>query len=365
MKARERMEQIAASCQRDTKRLNQKWKALYTRTAEARGFLCREAAMLYGLRQKRKKSGKTEHTIGGVAIPNFLQDLNGNTNMATMSPRLQGTDFHQSGHHYTQITTSLGHLSHLLVLISHYLGLKLPNEIILPSRDAPFTLIRGVLNNRHMATRPLHLEFPLSQLSRENPSAHTKFIEGISMLSINIAWLCFSQGLDVSDIDDACKPGWNMWRLLTAKDSTAAIGPMFGRTSHATANGNLATATGQAIMWKFKLGYNVVVEKIRYTLQGETIGQEWDLVPEAEREEKPVKLVSRSPDGTDSEGGTSVVRGNEKGGEKEGVGGMVARRASTVSVASAGRSGWSHLQAAGAGISGWTRIKARAKGAPE
>lgn len=78
MKARERMEQIAASCQRDTKRLNQKWKALYTRTAEARGFLCREAAMLYGLRQKRKKSGKTEHTIGGVAIPNFLQDLNGN-----------------------------------------------------------------------------------------------------------------------------------------------------------------------------------------------------------------------------------------------------------------------------------------------
>lgn len=184
------------------------------------------------------------------------------------------------------------------------------------------------------------------------------------MLAINIAWLCFSQGLDVSEIDDACKPGRNMWRLLVTKDNTAAVGPMFGRTSHATANGNLATATGQAIMWRFKLGYNVVVEKIRYTLQGEAIGQEWDLVPEAEREEKPVKLVSRSPDGTDSEGGTSVMRGNgkEKGGEKEGVGVMVPKRANTVSVASAG---WSHLQAAGAGISGWTRIKARAKGVQE
>lgn len=188
------------------------------------------------------------------------------------------------------------------------------------------------------------------------------------MLAINIAWLCFSQGLDVSEIDDACKPGWNMWRLLASKDSTAAVGPMFGRTSHATAHGNLATAAGQAIMWKFRLGYNVVVEKIRYTLQGETIGQEWDLVPEAEREEKPVKLVSRSPDGTDSDGGASVGREKgkeEKRGDKEGVGVIVARRASTVSVASAGRSGWSHLQAAGAGISGWTRIKARAKGAQE
>lgn len=185
------------------------------------------------------------------------------------------------------------------------------------------------------------------------------------MLAINIAWLCFSQGLDVSEIDDACKPGWNMWRLLAPKDSTAAVGPMFGRTSHATANGNLATATGQAIMWKFKLGYNVVVEKIRYTLQGETIGQEWDLVPEAEREEKPVKLISRSPDGTDSEGGRSAGNGQEKKGEKEGVGVMVSRKASTISVASAGRSGWSHLQAAGAGISGWTRIKARTKGVRE
>jgi hypothetical protein len=71
------MEQSTALCQRDIKRLNQKWKALYTRTAEARSFLCREAAMLYGLRQKWGKDGKLRHMIGGVTIPNFLQDLNG------------------------------------------------------------------------------------------------------------------------------------------------------------------------------------------------------------------------------------------------------------------------------------------------
>lgn len=173
------------------------------------------------------------------------------------------------------------------------------------------------------------------------------------MLAINIAWLCFSQGLEITEIDDACKPGWNMWRLLVSKDSVAATDPRFGRTSHATANGNLATAPGQGLMGRFKLGYKVVVEKIRYTLQGETIGQEWDLVPEAEREEKPVKLVARSPEGTDL---VLPVKGKEDG--KEGVG-VVARRGSTASMGSAGRSGWSQLQAASAGISGWTRIKAK------
>lgn len=173
------------------------------------------------------------------------------------------------------------------------------------------------------------------------------------MLAIDIAWLCFSQGLEVIEIDDACKPGWNMWRLLVAKDSIAAVGPGFGRTSHATSNGNLATAPGQALMSRFKLGYKVVVEKIRYTLQGETIGQEWDLVPEAEREEKPVKLIARSPEEADSE-----VSAKGKQSDKEGAG-VVTRRGSTASLASAGRSGWSQLQAASAGISGWTRIKAK------
>lgn len=181
------------------------------------------------------------------------------------------------------------------------------------------------------------------------------------MLSINIAWLCFSQGLEIIDIEDACKPGWNMWRLLAMKDSTAAVGPGFGRTSHATANGNLATAPGQALMSRFKLGYKLVVEKIRYTLQGETIGQEWDLVPEAEREAQPVKLTVASTPDTDSE--SSVGKGKGKG-KSSNMGALPSpgRRASMASTSGGGAiSGWSQLQAASAGISGWTRIRSKAE----
>jgi hypothetical protein len=61
----------------DIKRLNHKWRVLYQRTGEARGFLCREAAGLVNLRLKRRKSGKHEYMIAGVQIPNLLTDLNG------------------------------------------------------------------------------------------------------------------------------------------------------------------------------------------------------------------------------------------------------------------------------------------------
>jgi hypothetical protein len=61
----------------EIKRLNHKWRVLYQRTGEARGFLCREAAGLVNLRLKRRKSGKHEYMIAGVQIPNLLTDLNG------------------------------------------------------------------------------------------------------------------------------------------------------------------------------------------------------------------------------------------------------------------------------------------------
>ena len=61
----------------DIKRANQKWKAVSARTWEARSFLCREAAGLYGLRLKRRRSGRVEYMIGGVVLPNLLTDLNG------------------------------------------------------------------------------------------------------------------------------------------------------------------------------------------------------------------------------------------------------------------------------------------------
>lgn len=76
MGLRDRLEAEVSSVQRETKRWISRSKTLHGRIAEARGYLCREAAGLYGLRQKRRKSGRVDYVIGGVAIPNYLTDLN-------------------------------------------------------------------------------------------------------------------------------------------------------------------------------------------------------------------------------------------------------------------------------------------------
>ncbi|CUS11146.1 unnamed protein product, partial [Tuber aestivum] len=255
MGLRDRLEAEVSSVQRETKRWINRSKALHGRIAEARGYRCREAAGLYGLRQKRRKSGWVEYIIGGVAIPNYLTDLN--------------------THPHQQITTSLSHLSHLLLLTAHYLSLKLPNEILLPTQSHPFTQIRGTLNARHTVTRPLSLPAPLSTLSRDNPASHTKFIEGISLLAINIAYTCCTQGLEINDVDAVCAPGVNLWSLLVSRDTPV---PAFGRMSHGSCLGNLATAGRVAGIARFRVGFKSVVEKVRNTLQGETIVADWDLV---------------------------------------------------------------------------------------
>jgi hypothetical protein len=48
--------------------------------------------------------------------------------------------------------------------------------------------------------------------------------------------------------------------------------------SHGSCLGNLATAGRMAGMARFRVGFKSVVEKVRNTLQGETIVADWDLV---------------------------------------------------------------------------------------
>lgn len=59
-------------------RTQTRWDALHDRTAESRVFLCREAANLYGLQQRKGRKGvlgRDSYTIGGVPIVD-LRDLN-------------------------------------------------------------------------------------------------------------------------------------------------------------------------------------------------------------------------------------------------------------------------------------------------
>jgi hypothetical protein len=61
--------------QKETTRVRQKWAILSSRTAEARNYLCQEAALLYGLKRVKSRSGRVEILLGGLAAPT-LAELN-------------------------------------------------------------------------------------------------------------------------------------------------------------------------------------------------------------------------------------------------------------------------------------------------
>lgn len=74
----EREASVLTSTQNTTKRTEHLWHSLHTRTAEARIFLCREAAHLYGLRQRttRKGDARSSYVLGGIQVVD-LREMNG------------------------------------------------------------------------------------------------------------------------------------------------------------------------------------------------------------------------------------------------------------------------------------------------
>lgn len=77
-KIEEREVAIATSIQNTTRRTEHLWHSLHTKTAEARIFLCREAAHLYGLRQRTLRKGdvRPAYVLGGISVVD-LREMNG------------------------------------------------------------------------------------------------------------------------------------------------------------------------------------------------------------------------------------------------------------------------------------------------
>jgi hypothetical protein len=78
----------------EIKRTEQKWNSLHNKTTESRGFLCREAANLYGLRQRtRRRNGGLVNTyvLGGVSIVD-LREMNSKFPMLRMLKLNAGPD---------------------------------------------------------------------------------------------------------------------------------------------------------------------------------------------------------------------------------------------------------------------------------
>lgn len=75
----EREAATLAGVQNNTKRTDHLWHSLHSKTAEARIYLCREAANLYGLQQMiKEKDGRPResYVIGGVPLLD-LREMNG------------------------------------------------------------------------------------------------------------------------------------------------------------------------------------------------------------------------------------------------------------------------------------------------
>lgn len=211
--------------EKKTKTTKYKWNQMHYTTTQSRAFLCAEAAILYGLRRTKETDvWLDEYSIAGIPIVD-LRSMNSAS--------------------AAQITTSLSHVAHLLVLSSHYLSIRLPAEITLPHRDYPLPTVLS-LSSSHIYTdlpfpgttptqsssnspsasrygepmnlprpRPLFINKPLPLLAKDDPSGYSLFLEGATLLAYNIAWVCRTQGVAVgTSFEDICPLGRNLYNLL-------------------------------------------------------------------------------------------------------------------------------------------------------
>ncbi|KAJ5902424.1 UV radiation resistance protein and autophagy-related subunit 14-domain-containing protein [Penicillium taxi] len=334
----ERETAILTGIQNTTKRTEHLWHSLHSKTAEARIFLCREAAHLYGLRQKttKKADARPNYVLGGISIVD-LRDMNGATP--------------------AQISTSLSNIAHLLILVSHYLSLRLPAEITLPHRNYPTPTIFAPNASYHsreapdgssipqtstsspttsrMAEvrsqprpRPLFIDKPLPRLAKEDPGTYAHFIEGAALLAWDVAWLCRTQGINLSSDswEEVCNIGKGMWQLLVGppaqpstlmrafagRDTQAKMKtnrdspqttiqrpksfPMLGHYSHGTVHSFLGAAEGSDFVRSWKLPTPTrIVDKLKFNLLGEMTSAEWELLEEKEWDDEHEQPIVPGP----------------------------------------------------------------------
>ncbi|KAJ5822932.1 hypothetical protein N7447_005272 [Penicillium robsamsonii] len=347
----EREAGILAGVQNTSKRVEHVWHSLHSKTAESRIYLCREVANLYGLRKVTKKNQNRETYMLGSGLIVDLRDMNGK-----FSPSLPNSIPQE------QISSSFSNIAHLLVIVSHYLSLRLPAEITLPHKNYPVPTIynpsasyrsrdgqdgadhqsssspaasRTVDSRTHTPhPRPLFIDKPLARLAKEDPATYAFFLEGATLLAWNVAWLCRTQGINLSSDswEEVCDIGKSLWQLLvappahpstlmrafagrdtqtqmkSAKDSpkttiqrTTSF-PMLGHYSHGTAHSFLGASEGVEFMRIWKLPTPTkIVDKLKSNLQGEMASAEWELLEEKEWDDavmdSPEPSVPQTPKG--------------------------------------------------------------------
>ncbi|KAI0861105.1 hypothetical protein F4860DRAFT_178912 [Xylaria cubensis] len=288
------------------------WDREYEAMTQYKAALCMEVAKLYRLQRVRRGNPvRFEYKIGGIDIVD-LQNMN------SVQPEL--------------LSASLGHITHLLFLASHYLAIRLPAEITPPHNDYPRPTIFSLSSSyqhgevafpgsspippdprdRQFANvpfpRPLFIDKPLTTLAKEDPATYNAFLEAVCLLGYDIVWLCRTQGVPVGDnnnnFDAFAGIGRNMYNLLInsslqrnpqqiADDigKQIAVGdgneptelgkaaPRMGLYSHGSGHAFLGSATGNDLMRNFKLPNPIkLMDKLKSKLNHENTIPEWEVL---------------------------------------------------------------------------------------
>ena len=316
-------EKIAGSVEKGTN----SWLAIHLKTVETKAFSCREAAVVSQLRQKeRARDGVVTdlYSIGGLTLPD-LREINGMK--------------------INEMNTSLSNVARLVHLVAFYLAVRLPSELTLPhaeyphptiftpassysGRDVPFpdtsstpeTSSRSATGRQpdHRPLprpRPLFLEPKdvneiLPQLAKRDPAAFNFYVEGVSLLAWNIAWLCRTQGIyaGTNTWEEVSNMGRNLWELLVTQTAPSTLpqapvvkkaaaatlpsstdsgkdpsNPNFAARSHSSTYAFLDGATVQEALRGWKLAkYTMLVDPLKRSLMGDISNAEWELLQEDE-----------------------------------------------------------------------------------
>jgi hypothetical protein len=321
------LEPLHATIRRSQRRLDK----VQARTLEGRTKLCQETARLAGLQQKRRRmpdgSIVYDYAIGGISIID-LRQLN------AVQPQL--------------INAALANICRLLITCCHYLSVRLPAEITPPHASYPHPTIFSLQSSyqgfrlpfpgssstpsssRTLDQRPLpkprllHLDRPLVALAKEDPARYNLYIEGIALLAWNVAWLCTSQGLNLSSAYQAvCPMGLNLYTLLrehTSKSSSphltnaehpARTNQPFGQFSHASARQTPTSIEGLDVMRNWRAAsFTRFLDKIKQVLFQDMSGAEWEMISGDDFEQEEAVLVggSRGSRAATSIGASSIKR---------------------------------------------------------
>jgi hypothetical protein len=314
----------ADKVQQNIKRMDYKNDKVHHDTREMRTYLCRTAAKLAGLKitQRRSKDTGKVREVYNIGPGNRLRIYD-----------LQ--ELHDA--QPDNLSASLGAVSQLLVRVAGYLGVRLPAEITMPHNEYPqptifrptssylgknvsFPTPSGSSSNSPEASKTLEsqvplpkprtlcIDRPLPHLAAQDPQAYSLFLEGISLLAYDVAWLCRTQGLkdDFPTWESVSSMGRNLYRLLILQETRASARPenpldkdiipskphsktiptrapvVLGELSHATSHSFMNNAENAYYLGGWKLTPTKIADELRAFLLGEQQAQEWAVVDQTE-----------------------------------------------------------------------------------